>query len=805
MQPPVKFFWVWTLLFCCPHARAQALLNVDSLIKISQRYEQEDTQKIRALVQFAAACTQKEATQGINSTKQALRIAQNLNERHWEARACFELCRLCHAVSNNPEAMTYCDKAMAVFETLNDKKGVADCTYLKGDVYKELGDNPNALVQFEKATHFYGLLGDKARVAASLQGVGGIYQVLGNYTEALAYHQKALAMNTNLNNPTELAANFMAIAFAHKSLSDLPKALTYYQKALRIFEAANNEAMLAHVFDKIGSVYRDLEDFPKSIEYYERAIVFNERVANKRRLGITYGNLGGLYGMQGDYPKAILYHEKALAIFEPIGFKYGISATYTNIGEVYLKVPNYEKTLLYYKKALALSREMGIKQHQASSLLGIGTAYLYLPDNGLTQESIPLSNRFPKAFEMLQSALTLAQEIGNKELYRDVWQTLSNAYEKSGNYVKAYEAFKNYVLFRDSVNGDAVKNQVFRKEVQYEFEKKEAVLKVEQQLTVEQLDKQRLLSQQQQQTLRLKEQALVISDKEKDLQRLAFLREQSDKQEKEQLLGLAEKDKQLQAADIKSLVQEKALQVQTLAEKNALNALLLASLVVILLSFTIFTLWQRQEQTQRARESQVQFTQQLLQNIEEERGRIARDLHDGISPELITLKRTLSEQTTATSAQRIDRIINDIRQISRNLHPVMLQSIGLKIGLESLCEQFGQNERLFVSHDIDYPKTLSPNAELQLFRIVQEALTNALKYANAEAANVHIVSENKTLKIEIKDNGKGFDVPNTLNGSKAFGLHSILQRSKVIGGEATIHSTEKGTTIKIIVPITNNQ
>ena len=239
---------------------------------------------------------------------------------------------------------------------------------------------------------------------------------------------------------------------------------------------------------------------------------------------------------------------------------------------------------------------------------------------------------------------------------------------------------------------------------------------------------------------------------------------------------------------------------QDLKEQKTLIALLIASLGAILLGLTVFSLWQRQKRAQRETANQVQFTQQLFQNTEDERGRIARDLHDGVSHELMTLKRSLAEQTTVSSAQKIDTIINDIRQISRNLHPVLLESIGLKISLESLCDQFGQNEELFVSHDIDYHKTLSPNAELQLFRIVQEALNNVEKYAQAEAANVHIFSENKTLKIEIKDNGKGFDVEKALNGSKAFGLHSVLQRSKAINGDATIQSSDKGTVIKILVP-----
>ncbi len=129
----------------------------------------------------------------------------------------------------------------------------------------------------------------------------------------------------------------------------------------------------------------------------------------------------------------------------------------------------------------------------------------------------------------------------------------------------------------------------------------------------------------------------------------------------------------------------------------------------------------------------------------------------------------------------------------------MLDKIGLRLSLETLCEQFMQHETLFVSHSIEYKNTLAKPAELQLFRIVQEGLTNALKYAKAEAVKVQLHRSGIALRLEIQDNGKGFDVQKALESSKAFGLHSILQRSKAIGGTADISSTESGTTIVVTV------
>ncbi|MBK9338568.1 MAG: hypothetical protein IPM98_19380 [Lewinellaceae bacterium] len=130
----------------------------------------------------------------------------------------------------------------------------------------------------------------------------------------------------------------------------------------------------------------------------------------------------------------------------------------------------------------------------------------------------------------------------------------------------------------------------------------------------------------------------------------------------------------------------------------------------------------------------------------------------------------------------------------------MLDKIGLRLSLETLCEQFMQHESLFISHEINYPSPLPKTAELQLFRIVQEGLTNAHKYARAEAVNVKLKPVKNGLQLVIHDNGKGFDVQDALHSGKAFGLHSILQRSKAIGGHAEIRSDQNGTVIRVEVP-----
>lgn len=266
---------------------------------------------------------------------------------------------------------------------------------------------------------------------------------------------------------------------------------------------------------------------------------------------------------------------------------------------------------------------------------------------------------------------------------------------------------------------------------------------------------------------------------------------------KTHLEQLTELDKKYQTKEKEARL---LLQGKQLQRKNFLIAVLVGSFTVTAALLLLGLLLRRNKRQKGEEALRLQFTRQLLQNMEQERSRIAGELHDGISHELLTLKNSL-RQGMAPMADKIDRILNDVRQISRDMHPVMLDKIGLKPSIENLCERYMQDERLFVTTDISYDKQLDANGELQLYRIIQEALTNIEKHANAHAAQITVRQHDHLLRVIIKDNGKGFDVAKTLSGSASFGLHSIIERIKALDSKADITSNETGTIIHIEIPI----
>ncbi len=261
----------------------------------------------------------------------------------------------------------------------------------------------------------------------------------------------------------------------------------------------------------------------------------------------------------------------------------------------------------------------------------------------------------------------------------------------------------------------------------------------------------------------------------------------------------------LQALEVQFETQKKEqaihLNEKTITSNRRLIALLIAAIVALILIIALYITLQLRRKSEKERLQSQLFTAQLLNNIEKERKRIASDLHDSVNNELLLVKSGLKKNEPEETASKIDDLINHVRAISRNLHPVMFDDMGLQDSIEQLVERVQEHNRFLLNAEIDYKSCLSSADELQLYRIIQEAVSNIIKYSKAKAAIITLNEYKEKLVIGIKDNGKGFHVAETLNSKASFGLHNIIERSKAINGKATIASSSNGTSITIEIPI----
>ena len=235
-------------------------------------------------------------------------------------------------------------------------------------------------------------------------------------------------------------------------------------------------------------------------------------------------------------------------------------------------------------------------------------------------------------------------------------------------------------------------------------------------------------------------------------------------------------------------------------------------------------LWEvgeRQQTEQALRESEeklLTLTSQLLTGQEEERIRLSRELHDSLGQTLLVLKlqmraiekrlrpdqQTLRQESEQTLRQ-IDRIIEDVRRLARNLSPSVLEDIGLAAALRGLCEEFSRHQNLSLSLDMDdISGIFSPEAQSHIYRIFQESLTNIGKYAKAIRVSLAIKRRDGGVAFVIKDDGIGFQMEEVqARGGvvRAMGLTTMAERVRILGGKLDITSKRGGgTIISFIVP-----
>ncbi len=212
-------------------------------------------------------------------------------------------------------------------------------------------------------------------------------------------------------------------------------------------------------------------------------------------------------------------------------------------------------------------------------------------------------------------------------------------------------------------------------------------------------------------------------------------------------------------------------------------------------------------------EEQKKSLVSLIDGQEIERQRLSRELHDGLGQSLIGLKlryescitKLRNSEDSKTGAEKLrelfDKTIDEIRRISNNLMPAALSEFGLLTAIQNICNEISKTTNTVVKFSV-YGKNQikNQNTDIYIFRIIQEALTNIIKHSGASNAHVNFYFKENEVLIEIKDNGKGFDVSKEKN-IKGNGLANMIDRTVILSGKINIKSViSEGTVIEIKIP-----
>ena len=348
-----------------------------------------------------------------------------------------ELSRQFWQISDFAAARKDADEALSIAQQLGYKKGVAFSYHNIGTIHALQGNYPEALHNLFIALNIRKEIGDKKGIEASYGNIANVYSLQGNYSESLKINMASLKISEEIGDKYDIAFNINNIGIIYKEQGNYPEALKYTFNALNIFK-------------EIGEVY--------GIES-------------------CYGNIGLIYQMQGKYQEALKYFFAAIELNKQSGHKQNLSICYNNVGATYSLQNKYTEALKYYFDDLKIVEEIGDKNGIAESYNGIGVTKLRMGMPG-------------EAKDWLLKGLQVEKEIKAIPNLKESYAGLAQADSALGNFKDAYENYKLFIFYRDSLINEEVTKKTLQAKMQYEFDKKEVETKA---VTDAELKKQKVL------------------------------------------------------------------------------------------------------------------------------------------------------------------------------------------------------------------------------------------------------------------------------------------------------------------------
>jgi tetratricopeptide (TPR) repeat protein len=281
---------------------------------------------------------------------------------------------------------------------------------------------------------------------------------------AMRFADEGLAISEEQHWTKGIALAWRQKGNAYYVFSDNPSAMDCYIKALHSAAPLANRELDASLFNNLANIYSDEKQYDKALDYYGQFLDAARALRSGKEETIALVNMGTVYSELNAHAKAIACGRQALEISQREGILYFIPIILNNLGVAYGKEGNADSALDYFRQSIALGEKYGNNDARGSSLEETGKIYLARGD-------------YPNSTRYVSQALTLAKEIHSAERLTDAWQSLSQLYEKEHRYPEALQAYKQYILYRDSVSNDEKRSSMTKKEMQFDFERKEAATK----------------------------------------------------------------------------------------------------------------------------------------------------------------------------------------------------------------------------------------------------------------------------------------------------------------------------------------
>ncbi|MFD2726687.1 tetratricopeptide repeat-containing sensor histidine kinase [Hyunsoonleella rubra] len=587
------------------------------------------------------------------------------------------------------------------------------------------------------------------------------YYAFQNLDSSIVYGKQGLVKASRIGSYKGKArANlYLGNAFIHSNQYD--SAHYYLNDALKIAKA--NEVNQSAIYSSFGMLHKAEGNYEKAIETYFAGIKYDENSNNEYGKFVKLINLANTYSKLENITKSVEYESKALDLAKNSdndNINFAVGTLLNNIGGSYAKLENFDKSLEYFSQSLAVNLENQNRKEIARNHNNLGFIY-------------EKKENFPRAIEHLKKALEIREEFGDEDELIETQMMLGTVYGSTKNYQLSEYHFKKALELANKIDDKSLISEVY-------LAMSDSYAKRNNYLNALNSFKKHA---------RFKD-SILLANSQDNINEIE-IKYQTEKKDKE--------------------IVKQQLEIQ---KRKAQNNYMLVGLIILIVGVLTLIFIYKQHQKRKSqeilalkRESQIKTLEALIEGEENERLRIAKELHDGVNGDLSAIKYKLSalmETNTkliTEAISMIDESCKQVRAISHNLVPPSLKNFNLVEAIADYCNNLNSinpKEDIIFQHlgdDIE----LSQKAEVNVFRIIQELVTNSLKHAEANTINVQLSHRDNSLQITVEDDGKGFDKDAV--GQNGIGLNNVQSRIDYLKADVDFESNDSGTSYIIEIDL----
>lgn len=601
-------------------------------------------------------------------------------------------------------------------------------------------------------------------------------------TAAISLYLK-VASTTEQNNPT--------------------RALEYSRKAEQLSKKLDAREGELKAVRSIARSFSILGEFDSTLFYYERSLEIARQMNDALQIGVSLSNVGAAHRYLSDYELAINYSLQAVKILASAADRPTLAKVMNGLQLNYYYLPDYDSAVAYGEKSVQLAREL-----KDTTLLIMALSNLSMPYKDKKQ--------LEKSKSILMETLQLAE--GRNDLYAEsgILTNLAGVFLEQGDYLSLREyAKKSLLLHRKIGSKDGECISLRGLAISYLQTKSYSLAKIYADSAYQLADNNNYKSEKASCLKTLSNIYYAMGDVKAGEKFYNLSDDAFEDLFKEAHLESAAKYAKKYESEKKD-VQIK-LQAAQLKNKNTLNYILIGSAAsILIISLLSYRTYQHKQKfqfhriAQLEKEKQLMASEAVIKGQDEERGRLAKDLHDGLGGLLSGVKFSLTNMKTNVildadnalvferSLDMLDHSISELRRVAHNMMPEVLVKFGLSEALKSYCARLMEAQLFKVDFQyIGNEERLPSNTEIFIYRVVQELLTNIAKHARATHVLVQLARQSEEMSITVEDDGVGFDT-SVLEKSKGAGWANIKSRVTYLKGKLDIQSSrQQGTSVHI--------